>query len=136
MNMAFKVIDTLMIVVFGTRDPTDADWQTYLRLIQSHGIVRMRHLVCTDGGTPSFKQRGAYAALLADRVVPTAIVCDAILVRAGLAALSWLDSSTKPFPPSGLADALRFLEVPMSRFDLVSRELQKLRRELAENVDR
>jgi hypothetical protein len=130
MNMAFNVIDRLLIIVCGVLDPTDADWQRFLKLVERHGIIKTQHLIYTDGGAPSVEQYRDLWALIAGRVVPTAIVCDSFRVRAGLAALSLFDSSIKPFPPSGLADALRFLEVPMTRFDLVTRELQKLRIEV------
>jgi hypothetical protein len=135
MNMAVKVVDRVLIVMFGILAPTDVEWQRFLKLIERHGIVKTQHLIYTDGGAPSVEQYRALRALIAGRVVPTAIVCDSFRVRAGLAALSLFDSSIKPFPPSGLADALRFLEVPMSRFDLVTRELQKLRAEVGQEYD-
>jgi hypothetical protein len=135
MNMAIKVIDRLLIVVFGILDPTDVDWQRFLKLVECHGIVKTQHLIYTDGGAPSAEQHRKLRVLIAGRVVPTAVVCDSFRVRAGLAALSLFNSSVKPFPPSGLADALRFLEVPMSRFDLVTRELQKLRAEVGQEHD-
>jgi hypothetical protein len=135
MNMAVKVIDRLLIVVYGILDPTDADWQSFLKLVESHGIVRTQHLIYTDGGAPTVQQHRELDAVLAGRIVPTAVVSDSLLVRGRLAAISWFDSSIKPFPPSGLADALRFLEVPVNRYDLVTRELQRLRTEIDQEHD-
>ena len=135
MNMAVKVIDRLLIVVFGILDPTDADWRGFLKLIKSHGIIKTQHLIYTDGGAPSVEQYRDLRALIAGRIVPTAVVCDSFRVRAGLVTLSLFTSSVKPFPPSGVAEALRFLEIPMIRFDLVMRELQKLRAEVGQEHD-
>jgi hypothetical protein len=132
MNLAIKVIDRLLIIVHGKLDPADDEWWGCLDTIAKHGINRTQHLIYTDGGAPTVQQYRDLNTVLAGRVVPTAVVSDSLLVRARLAAVSWFDSSIKPFPPGGLADALRFLEVPMSRFDLVTRELHKLRREIEE----
>jgi len=135
MNMTATASERLLIVVYGTRDPTVADWQWFLKFIEGHGVVKTQHLIYTDGGAPSFAQRRQLRALIAGRRVPTAVVCDSFRVRVVLTVLSWIDSSIKPFPPSGLVDALEFLEVPMSRFGLITREVEKLRRKLEQEYD-
>ena len=136
MNVAIKVVDRLLIIAHGSFDPTGDEWRTCLDTIEKHGITRTQHLIYTDGGAPTIAQYRELTAVLAGRVVPTAVVFDSLRVRASLAALSLFNSSIKSFPPCGLADALRFLEVPVSRFDLITRELQALRHAVAEDYDR
>jgi hypothetical protein len=136
MNMDFKVIDKLMIVAHGTGDPTDIEWQRYVKQVQSNGNSGMRHLIYTDGGAPTVEQYRALTAAFDGLVVPTAVISDGLLLRARLAAVSWFNSSIKPFPPTGLPDALQFLQVPPSQYTLVTRELQALRRAVAEGYDR
>jgi hypothetical protein len=132
MNLAIKVIDRLLIIVHGTFDPTDDEWWACLDTIEKHGVIRTQHLIYTDGGAPTVQQYRDLNTILAGRIVPTAVVSDSLLVRARLVAVSWFDSSIKPFPPCGLADALAFLQVPVNRYALVTGELQKLRREIEE----
>jgi hypothetical protein len=129
-NLRAKVIDGLFLVAFGAFDPTDDEWVRYLALVESHGIDRTRQLIYTDGGGPSAKQRQALTALLAGRVVPTAVVSDRLSVRASVAVLAWINSSVHAYPLSGLADALDFLEVPLSRYALITGALRALQAEI------
>jgi hypothetical protein len=136
MDMAVKVVDKLIIVVHGILDPSDYEWHEYLNLVASHGVNSTSHLIYTAGGTPTVAQYRELFRILDDRVVPMAIVTDAFMVRASLAAVCWITSSIRAYPVTGLVDALDFLRVLPSRYALVIGELQKLRSAAEEDFDR
>src|SRR5580700_663486 len=126
-NMAFKVIDRLFLVVFGASNPTDDEWVDYLDVTRQHGIDRTTQLIFTDGGGPTSTQRKYLNDLLAGRTVPVAVISASATIRGVVTALSWFNRRIKAFPPSGLADALAYLEIPATRAELIAREMNKLR---------
>lgn len=129
-NMAFKVIDRLFIVVYGTHDPTDEEWVSYLKDVERHGIDRTMQLIATEGGGPTSTQRRYLNDLLAGRSVPVAVMSGSTAIRGMVTALSWFNRKIRAFPPTGLADALAYLEIPLSRIELIEREMGKLRTSL------
>ena len=131
-NLAIKVIDRLFIVVYGARDPTDDEWSAYIALAERHGIEQTMQLICTDGGEPTGAQRRKLNEQLGGRTVPVAVVSDSPRIRATVTALSWFNRKIKAFPPTGLGDALAYLEIPATRAELIDREIRKLRLELSQ----
>jgi hypothetical protein len=126
-NIAFKVIDRLFIVVYGSADPTDEEWRGYLDEIERHGVDRTMQLVITEGGGPTAAQRRYLEEVLAGRTVPVAVFASSVSVRAMVSAMSWVNRDIRAFSPNGLFDALSYLEIPVSRADLIEREVEKLR---------
>jgi len=131
-NVAIKVIDRLFLVVYGTADPSDEEWDAYLGLVKHHGIDRTMQLICTDGGEPSAPQRKVLNEVLGGRTVPVAVVSSSVRVRGTVTALSWFNRKIRAFPPTALREAIAYLEIPASRIDLIERELEKLRLELGQ----
>jgi hypothetical protein len=131
-NIAIKVVDRLFVVVYGARNPTDDEWRDYLDLVKRHGIDRTMQLIFTDGGEPTSAQRRLLNDLLAGRNVPVAVVSSSARVRGTVTALSWFNRTIRAFPPHGLSDALDYLEIPVSRTELIEREANLLREELAQ----
>jgi hypothetical protein len=129
-RMVIKVIDQLFVVVYGTEDPSDAEWRGYLDLLKRHGIERTRQLIFTDGGEPNATQRHQLNDLLAGRALPVAVISTSPRVRATVEALSWFNGKIRAFPAGRLPDALEYLEVPASRTDLIEREIRRLRSSL------
>lgn len=129
-NIAYKVIDRLFIVVYAAADPTDDEWQGYLEEVKHHGIERTMQLISTEGGGPTATQRRYLNELLDGRTVPVAVMSASTRIRGVVTALSWFNRSIRAFPPSGLSDALAYLEIPQSRMDLIQREMKKLRASL------
>jgi hypothetical protein len=84
-------------------------------------------LVCTDGGGPTAAQGRRLNDLLDGRTVPVAIVSSSARVRGTVTALSWFNRRIKAFSPSALHDAIAYLEIPVSREELIEREVDKLR---------
>jgi hypothetical protein len=129
-SMAFKVIDRLFLVVYGTANPTDEEWGEYLERTKRHGVDRTMQLIFTDGGEPSAPQRRKLNELLGGHPVPVAVVSGSVRVRGTVTALSWFNRRVRAFPTSAWRDAIAYLEIPASRADLIEREMQKLRLEL------
>jgi hypothetical protein len=134
-NMATKVIDRLFLVAYAG-EPTDEEWADYLTLVERHGIDRTMQIVTTEGGEPTSTQRRQLNDLLAGRTVPVAVLSGSARMRGTVMALSWFNRKIRAFPPSGLRDAIAYLEIPASRGDLIERELGELRRELDEARER
>jgi hypothetical protein len=130
--MAFKVIDRLFIVVYGPHDPTDAEWESYLADVEHHGIDRTMQLISTEGGGPTSTQRRYLNDLLAGRSVPVAVMSGSAAIRGVVTALSWFNRKIRAFPPTGLRDAIAYLEIPGSRTELIEREMAKLRLSLGQ----
>jgi hypothetical protein len=131
-NMAITVIDRLFIVVYGATNPTDEEWRDYLALVERHGIDRTMQLIATDGGGPTSVQRRVLNEILDGRAVPVAVISGNTRIRGTVTALSWFNRRIKAFPPTGLRDALAYLEIPASRTELIMREMTRLRHELGQ----
>jgi hypothetical protein len=129
-HMTYKVIDRLFLVVFGLVEPSDDEWRTYLKVVESHGINSTRQLVITEGGVPSYGQRKHLNDRLAGRNVPIAVVSGSRSLVAVVTAMSWFNRKIKAFPPSGFREAIAYLEIPASRTELIEREIAKLKCEL------
>ncbi len=129
-NMAFKVIDRLFIVAYGSQNPTDDEWNAYLTDVERHGIDRTMQLIATDGGGPTAVQRRVLNDVLAGRAVPVAVVSSSPRIRYVVTALSWFNRRIKAFPPTSLRDAIAYLEIPASRAELIQREMTRLEEEL------
>jgi hypothetical protein len=126
-TLAIRVIDRLFVVVYGTANPTDAEWTEYLQLVDRHGVDRTMQLIFTDGGQPSVEQRLALRELLRGRTVPVAVVSDSLRARGTATALSWFNIKIRAFSPSALPDALAYLEIPASRLVLIEGIVAELR---------
>ena len=66
--------------------------------------------------------------------MPVAVISGSVRVRGTVAALSWFNRKIKAFPPSAVRDAIAYLEIPVSRTDLIEREVRKLRFELTDST--
>jgi hypothetical protein len=90
-------------------------------------------LIFTDGGGPSSTQRKYLNDLLAGRTVPVAVISGSATIRGTVTALSWFNRQIRAFPPTGLRDAIAYLEIPASRTELIERETAKLRLSLGDD---
>ena len=116
-RMGFKFLGNLHIIVVGERDPAPADWNAYVDAIRAEtrrgvDLAQMRTLVFSDGGGPNVAQRKITAELCEGQARPRAIVTVHRLTRAVITALRWFDPLCRAFAPSGLGEALSFLEIP------------------------
>jgi hypothetical protein len=133
-NVAIKVIDRVVLVAYGRGNPTDDEWAGYLDVIQRNGVDRTVQIIVTDGGEPTSAQRHRLNEVLAGRAVPVAVISRSARVRGTVTALSWFNRKIKAFPPSGLREAIAYLEIPSTRADLIEAELRKLQTEVREGT--
>jgi hypothetical protein len=130
-SMAFDIIDRLVIVVYGRSAPTSGDWDAFLRFVRDTGIDRTTHLVYSDGGRPSAAQSAQLSDLIDGREVPRAILTDSPRIRVAARIAGLLARRIRAFSPSGLRDALAYLEVPASRIEVIGPKLDELRAAVA-----
>jgi hypothetical protein len=129
-TLAVSVIDRLIIAAVGPLDPSDKDWQGFLDVIRAQGIERTMLLVYSAGGALNATRRQEFTALLAGHHVPVAVLSNSVSFRTSIYMLSLFNRKIQGFPSSALADALAYLEIPVSRLDLIDRELRKLREDV------
>ena len=106
-----QVVDRLFLVVYAA-NPTDEEWAEYLDLVQRHGIERTLHSLSPTAVSPRRRSAASLNELLGGRTVPVAVVSGSVRVRRTITALSWFIRRIKAFPPSGLRDALAYLDIP------------------------
>jgi hypothetical protein len=131
-NMDFKMVDRTFLVVYGAEDPTDAEWEHYVRAVERHGIERTMQLVFTEGGGPTPGQTARLERVLKGHTVPVAVVTPSARVRATVTAMSWFNRRIRAFAPSAIRDALAYLELPASRTEFIGCEIDKLRLSLGQ----
>ena len=51
-------------------------------------------------------------------------------VRSIVMAMSWFNCKIRAFPPSGVREAIAYLQIPASRAELIKREMDMLKRYL------
>ena len=129
-NMRSRVIDRLFLVVLGVDPPTNDEWCDYLAAVERHGIDRTMQLIYTDGGAPDANQRHCLEEIIRGRLVPVAVVSPSARIRALVTAMSWFNRKIRAFPPSSFRDAIGYLEIPLSRVELIEAALAELREAL------
>jgi hypothetical protein len=133
--MAFKMIGTLHLIVVGEKDPTQADWTAYMQAVLQEerrgvDVTEMRTLVFSDGGGPNTAQRKIAANVLKGRSTPIAIVTGNAVMRGVITALRWFNPQCRTFAPDGVGEALKFLGIPLLKYDLIMKLARELQRQL------
>lgn len=115
-TLAFARFGSCFTYVCGRRDPTDQEWDTYIRFLRQNIVpgVTPRSLVITEGGGPNSAQRTKLTELVAEHSgdLKIAVVTSSAVVRGIFTAMSWFATfNYRAFPPTQLDDALAFLDV-------------------------
>jgi hypothetical protein len=116
-TLAFARFGSCFTYVCGRRDPTDPEWDTYIRFLRENLVpgVAPRSLVVTDGGGPNSAQRTRLTELISEHggEIKIAVVTASAVVRGIFTAMSWFATfNYRAFTPSQMDDALAFLDVP------------------------
>lgn len=114
-NMLWQYIEGMLLVVGGTKEPTDREFGEYYRFCEEKWPSTSPYcMVVTGSAGLNPKQRDSINRLLKSRPLPpkVAIVTDAAMVRGVVTALSWFNPGTKAFSTAKLDDALAHLDVP------------------------
>lgn len=125
-NLAYKVIDRVFLVAYGTEAPTDEEWAAYLGEIERQGVDHTLTIIITGGSGPTAAQRRHLERVIAGHEVPVAVLSDSAAVRAMVAVMSWFNRRLRAFPPEQIYAALSHLEIPTSRAELIQQEIGDL----------
>lgn len=114
-GMSVRTVGDCIVIVHGTTDPNDLEWDRALELLRAIGPTRAKALVWSDGGAPSAKQRAALEATCGGATPRTALVTESLVSRAAGVAVSWFNPLFKTFAPSAFEAALDHLDLTPER---------------------
>lgn len=134
-EMAFKVVDDLVIVVHSGQAPLKDEWSKY---VQEHeklksGGRKVAILVFTSGGGPDSTQRSALRQAVPNAPI-TAVVSRNVLVRGIVTAFNWLGwGAMQAFAPAELEGALSFVQTKVQGARVLA-EVDILQKKLTSQV--
>jgi hypothetical protein len=111
-TMEWRVDPALVVAVNTDADPSDADWDAFLKDLVPVVPVLRGMLVYTAGPGPSVSQRARANAVLAKAQanLPIAVMTSSRMARGIVTAFSWaVDRNIKAFAPTDFQGAVDFL---------------------------
>ncbi len=134
-EMAFKVVDDLVVVVHSAQPPLKDEWSKYVSehaRLKSEGR-KVAIVVFTAGGGPDSAQRSALRQAVPSAPI-TAVVSRNMLVRGMVTAFNWLGwGAMQAFAPAELEDALRFVGTKVQSGRVLT-EVDALQKKLSSQV--
>jgi hypothetical protein len=129
-SMAFRRVDRLFIVVYGTTEPRNDDFSTFLESVYRNrfGILGIKILVATEGGELSEDQRRRFRVIT--RGSPVAVLSADRQHRALVNIQRWFSVDTRAFKMSEVDAALDYLKIPTQHYGHIKAELQEAFREV------
>lgn len=131
-TMLFSVVRLKLFLVLHTKDnPSDEEWESYLRAIKgARGVNGI--MIISDGGGPTTMQRGKMNDLLEELKFQgkVAVVTVKSMVRGIVTAISWFNPGIKAFTTLQIPAALKYLDFPESEHGVMLAEIQRLRQKL------
>jgi hypothetical protein len=134
-TLAFEIFAgmTLAVLCQTEQQPTDEEWDAYLRAIgPAHAIVTFRFLVVTDGGHPSRGQQKRLQAVTRDRHPRVAIVSAAASLRFVTSILGLMNPNVRCFHPAQRLEALVYLGIAADQAAAVARIVERVQERLAQ----
>ncbi len=126
-NQIARRYQELVIVRENAKNPSDAEWDEFLRLIAAgDGVWNVKVLVVTDGGEPSAEQRQRLKTVLGDSNVKAAIVTDSVRTRFVVSSIAFITSRIKSFSKREIDAAYDYLELDVTQRRLAERVLSEL----------
>jgi hypothetical protein len=137
-NFAYGRVEQFLVVVHGAEPPTDEVWEEYLKFTFENKTSKdiVRHLVITQGASPTSTQQKLLeerASVLLDAnpvSVRAAIVTPSSFARGIVTAISWIIDAPRAFAPDKLADAMKYLDIPLEHYEAIEGMVRKLQQEL------
>ncbi len=118
-----------LLFVHSKKTANDQEGEGVIRAYRSLGdqLGEYRQIVITDGGGPSSAQRQRMQAEFGDalKLMPTAVLSDAITVRFVISSLRLFMKNIKAFEARDVPGALEFAGVPADAQDTVRKRLQE-----------
>lgn len=136
-TLAFARFGSCFTYVCGRRDPTDHEWDSYIRFLRENLVpgVAPRSLVITDGGGPNSAQRTRLTELISEHAgeIKIAVVTSSAVVRGIFTAMSWFATfNYRAFSPAQLDEALAFLDVSRSTVLEMKAAIVSMRKKITE----
>jgi hypothetical protein len=137
-NFAYARVDRFVVVVQGDEPWSDDVWKEYIDYTFKDANARdvVRHLVVTEGASPTSSQRKLLQERTADFLdadpmsVRAAVVTSSTFARGIVTAIGWIVDAPRAFAPDKLEDAMRYLGVPMNHYEPIKTMVQTLQQEL------
>ena len=134
-TMGFRREGRLLVIVHGPRSPTDLEWATFLKEMQTYGPRQhLRVVTYSYGGGPDGKQRKAATDLDRDPArhdyVMVALLTSSTIMRSMGPALSWFLRNMKIFGLNADAEAFHFLGLTPDESSRAMAARRQLEREL------
>jgi len=116
-NMGTRRVNNLVICRHNKNDPSDKEWDEFLRAMQAgDGVGPARVLVVTDGGGPTSDQRSRLKKLVGGVNTRTAIVTDNVKARFVVSSIAFISANIKSFAKHEVDRAYAYLEFePLQR---------------------
>lgn len=110
-TMVFEQVDTLLLCCHGKKNPSDAEWQSFLTHLKGvrDTFDSMRTLIWTLGGGPTVAQRKQLNEVMAGKSTRGAVVSAHPGIRFVVSALTLMNRDLKTFSPDEIPDALLYL---------------------------
>jgi hypothetical protein len=128
--MKFGVVDGVLILVHGEREPQDREWDAFLDTYEREQSGMRGLLVFTPGPSPDSARRKRLSELNERRPVPIAVLTPSRIARGVVSALSWLGLAIRAFEPDALDKALDHLALTGATRGKVSAGFDAFQREL------
>lgn len=129
-TLLFETVSSrLLIAVYGSRTPSNAEWAEYRRALEGLG-EEVNVLAFSSGGGPSLTQRRQLEDAIDNRPGRAAIVTIDRIARGIVTAIRWFNHDIKAFEPSQWEQALEFLSIDATTGRDVMRRLKAMAEEL------
>jgi len=128
--MSWRFEDRLMVIVHGSENPSNLEWQRMLTDGAARALPSDRTLVVSYGGGPDGRQRELLAKQFARKPIPTCIMTKSVLVRAIASALLFFNRNMKVVGLEERDSAYQFLEFSAQERDTANRLRKELEAEL------
>jgi hypothetical protein len=130
-NVAWKFDGRLSVMIHGPGNPTNLEWQRFLRDAVDRGTgTHWRNLVVSYGGRPDGEQRKQLAEMLKGRAAPTAIMTSSGIARAAVLALSFFNRQMRAFGMDDFDGACSYLALTAHERERAQRMRVELTQEL------
>lgn len=134
-TMSFRREGRVLVIVHGRHSPTDLEWATFLKEMQTYGArQQLRVVTYSYGGGPDGKQRKIATDLNKDPArhdyVMVALLTSSSIMRGMGAALSWFLRNLKVFGLDGDVEAFKYLGLTPAESTFALTARRQLEREL------
>jgi hypothetical protein len=131
-NVRWRMIGGYQVSVMNKSNPTKEEWDEMIQRLAPMIAELKGTVVYTLGGAPSATQRRHLRGLFDKQTPPpAAILTESVVAQTAITALNlFFGGAFRAFSPQALKEALLFVKVPSSDWELIRQALIELSREL------